>query len=445
MRNRIVVLCTTKDVFPVAQTRKSGFTISYITVTYRSVFAAIFAVFLLAGIVIYFAFPETSNKIADGTERLFGKFLVKLGLVSNNTVSASGEAGPQQAHFTNIDGTVRVKKIIKNTWVIADYNVTLEKGDVIQTSSQGIAKIVFADGTNYTIKPDSLIVVQENSVNSAQQTKVAVEVTTGTVDLATATLGQGSKSQVIVAGATATLAPETSAEVLNDPRKDDHEILLKKGSGEVVRNGETVKLANFERVAFTADAPRMVKTKEIGPPTLIQPGNMAPVFLSNETKPVDFLWAPVDGARRYRIRISRNAYFSSLVIPATDVESTQVQLTHLPEGPYYWSVQSLAENGKESVESEKNRFTVIFKGEDRTNITLELGEFSQHGHMIEVRGRTEPGARVMVNGLEVALIASDGSFRHFTQPLPTGENVITVTAQNAKGGWNTATRKVVIQ
>lgn len=429
-----------------AQTRKSGFTISYITLTYRSVFAAIFAFFLLAGIVIYFAFPDTSSKIADGSERLFTKLLVKLGLVSNNTASgSSGEAGPQQAHFTNIDGTVRVKKTSNNTWVLADYNVTLEKGDVIQTSSQGIAKIVFTDGTNYTIKPDSLIVVQENSVNSAQQTKVAVEVTTGTVDLATATLSQGSKSQVIVAGATATLAPETSAEVLNDPRKDDHEILLKKGAGEVVRNGETVKLGNFERVAFTADAPQMVKTKEIGPPTLIQPGNMMPVFVSNESKPVDFSWAPVDGARRYRLRISRNAYFSSLVIPATDVASTQVELTHLPEGPYYWSVQSLGETGKESAESERNRFTVIFKGEDRTNITLELGEFSQHGHMIEVKGRTEPGARVMVNGVEVALIAGDGSFQHFTPALPTGENVITVTAQNAKGGWNTATRKVVIQ
>ncbi len=48
--------------------------------------------------------------------------------------------------------------------------------------------MVFTDGTNYTVKPDSLIAIQENSVNSQQQTKVAVQVTTGTVDLATAQL-----------------------------------------------------------------------------------------------------------------------------------------------------------------------------------------------------------------------------------------------------------------
>jgi len=160
---------------------------------------------------------------------------------------------------------------------------------------------------------------------------------------------------------------------------------------------------------------------------------------------VDFSWTPVEGARRYRVKISRNPYFSSLVIPPAVVESTQIQLTHLTEGAYYWSVQSIGENGKESVESEKNRFTVIPKAADGAAIALDLDEFSQHGHVIEVKGHTEPSARVMVNGMEVAIISADGSFHHFTPPLPSGENIITVTAQNARGGANTKTRRVVIQ
>ncbi len=92
----------------------------------------------------------------------------------------------------------------------ADYNVPLEKGDVVQTGSEGMAKIVFGDGTNYTVKQDSLIVIEENSANEQQQTSVSVAVSTGTVDLATATYMQGSKSQVIVAGATASLAPNSA-------------------------------------------------------------------------------------------------------------------------------------------------------------------------------------------------------------------------------------------
>src|SRR5581483_10654260 len=133
----------------------------------------------------------------------------------------------QQAHITALDGTVRVKKANSNSWITADYRIPLEKGDVVQTGSEGMAKIVFFDGTTYTVKQDSLIVIEENSANEQQQTNVAVAVSTGTVDLTTATYVQGSKSQVIVEGATASLAPDSAAMVRNDPKADSHEILLK--------------------------------------------------------------------------------------------------------------------------------------------------------------------------------------------------------------------------
>jgi hypothetical protein len=52
---------------------------------------------------------------------------------------------------------------------------------------------------------------------------------------------------------------------------------------------------------------------------------------------------------------------------------------------------------------------------------------------------------VMVNGREVALVGTDGSFHYFTPPLPDGESVITITAQNSRGGVNTQQKKVVVQ
>jgi hypothetical protein len=69
-----------------------------------------------------------------------------------------------------------------------------------------MAKIVFNDGTNYTVKQDSLIVIEENSANERQQTNVSVNVNTGTVDLATGTYLQGSKSTVVMDGVTARLS-----------------------------------------------------------------------------------------------------------------------------------------------------------------------------------------------------------------------------------------------
>jgi hypothetical protein len=428
----------------VAQKRKSGFQISYVTITYRSVFVWAMGFLALIAIVLYLTFPAASNRVITAGEASIEKLLAKLGL-GGTASGAPLEPGPQQAHFTNIDGVVRVKKASSNTWVQADYSLALERNDVVQTSPEGIAKVVFTDGTNYTVKPDSLIVIQENFVNSDQKTQVAVQVTTGTVDLATANITPGSRSQVTVAGATATFGADSQAEVQNDPRNDQHAIFVKKGSGEVSRAGQDMKVADNEKVSFTSDAKEMTKTKEISPPFLIGPFENQQVSLGPSDKGVLFYWSEVAGnVRAYHLKISKSPFFTpgSLVFDK-NVTGSQITLA-LPDGTYWWVVQTIEDTGKESVESPRNKFSLVPKGDGAGNIALELGDFTQIGHVIEVKGRTEAGARIMVNGQE-AVVGSDGTFHHFTGQLPTGENMITVTAQDSKGRWSTKQRSVTIQ
>lgn len=428
--------------FVSSSSSKPGIHVAWKTVTYRSVaLAVLFAVIVLA-VGMNFAFPQFTQKGMKSVSNLGGSLLEAIAGAGGKV--KSGNVSSQQAHITALDGTVRVKKASSNSWVTADYNVPLEKGDVVQTGSEGMAKIVFSDGTNYTVKQDSLIAIEENSANDQQQTNVSVAVSTGTVDLTTATYVQGSKSQVIVAGATASLAPDSAAMVHNDPKADQHEILLKKGSGEISRNGEVVHLAEWEKVGFQSQSPRMAKVKEIGPPTPISPANMMPIFTSGVSKPVEFSWTPMTNAVGYRLRISHNPYFSSTIVDRR-VNTADVIVSGLGEGAYYWLVQSYDVEDKESVESQKNRFTIIPKGQNTTAINLELDPFMQHGNVIELTGKTETGARVMVNGREVPVIGVDGSFHYFMPPLPPGESVITITAQNAKGGVNTVQKKIVIQ
>jgi hypothetical protein len=403
---------------------------------------------ILAAAVVLFvalrvAFPQFTQNTVKAGEGVASKLLEHVAGMA--PAAGTGSATAQQARFTALEGTVRMKKGNSNSWVTADFNLLLDKGDVIQTGSEGMAKVVFNDGTSYTVRQDSLIVIEENSANDQQQTNVAVAVSTGTVDLSTATYSQGSKSQVIVAGATASLSPESAAQVHNDPKAEQHEILMKKGTGEVTRNGETVQLANWEKVTFTGQASHLEKAKEIGPPTPIAPANMAPLFSAGEaTKDVEFSWTPMANAVGYRLRLSRNPYFSSTLVDKK-VNTAAVTVTSLGEGAYYWMVQSYDAAGKESAESEKNRFTIISKGKNTEAIELDLDPFIQHGHVIEVTGKTQTGARVMVNGSEVPMINPDGGFHYFTPPLPPGEAVITVTAQTAQGGVNTQQKKIIIQ
>lgn len=423
--------------------RKPGIHVAWTTVTYRSVALLILAVFAVLFIAMRVAFPQFTESSVKAANSAASKLLERVAGMAPPT--GTGVSTAQQAHFTALDGTVRVKKGNGNSWIPAGYDIPLEKGDVVQTGSEGMAKVVFNDGTSYTVKQDSLIVIEENSANDQQQTNVAVAVSTGTVDLSTATYSQGSKSQVIVAGATASLSPESAAQVHNDPKSDQHEILMKKGTGEVTRNGETVRLANWEKVSFQGQQSHLEKAKEIGPPTPISPANMAPLFSGGElTKDVQFSWTAMANAVGYRLQISRNPYFSSTLVDKK-VNTAAVTVSGLGEGAYYWMVQSYDTAGKESAESEKNRFTIISKGKETEAILLDLDPFIQHGHVIEVTGKTQTGARVMVNGSEVPMVGADGSFHYFTPPLPPGEAVISITAQTAQGGVNTQQKKIIIQ
>ncbi|MGO9863033.1 MAG: hypothetical protein ACLPLR_05435, partial [Terriglobales bacterium] len=227
---------------------------------------------------------------------------------------------------------------------------------------------------------------------------------------------------------------------------DQHEILVTKGKGEVERNGEVAHLSNWEKVSFRSESKTMERATEIGPPTPINPGNMMPVFINagEKSKEVEFAWTPMANAAGYRLRISHNPYSSSLLVDKK-VATPGAVVTGLSVGPYYWSIQSYDAAGKESVESEKNRFTIIVKAKEKIELSLEINPLIQHGHVIEVTGKTEAGARVMVNGREVPIVGDDGKFHYFTPPLPNGESLITVTAQNSKGGVNTHQEKVVIQ
>jgi hypothetical protein len=290
----------------------------------------------------------------------------------------------QQAHFTALDGTIRVRKANGNSWIKADYNVPLEKGDVVQTGAEGMAKVVFNDGTNYTVKQDSLIVIEENSANDQQQTNVSVAVTTGTVDLTTATYVQGSKSQVIVAGAKASLAPDSSAMVRNDARADQHEILVKKGSGQIERNGEVVRLSNWEKVSFKNESKTMDKGKEVGPPAPIAPGNMMPIFITEgeKSKDVEFNWTPMAGAAGYR-REFLTIIFSSLLLDRK-VESQR--------GRHGSGSGHFAGRFNPTTRLARNRWRArrtasrSFRGQKEGGLSLDIEPFIQHGRNRSARG-----------------------------------------------------------
>lgn len=415
--------------------------VEWTTITYRTI--AFYAVLGLVAVsfILYLIAPNYFSRKARGALRS-----LTAGVVDNSTASVAPSR--RDAHFVNLDGTVRVKKAQSPQWVQANYNTDLVTGDFIQTGSDGVARIIFADGTNYVIKPDSLIAVEESGEDPVTRaTRVAVQVTSGTVDLSTGKFEvPGSTSKVTFADAMANLGEESRAVVQNDPKRNIHQMTMNHGDAQVTRGSTTVQLGQYEKVAFSSKQSGLVREKVIAPPGLVSPANMALNVVRNpQATQIGFEWSRVEGARGYVLEISPSGMFSNLVVNRK-VEGTSTEVSGLDEGVYYWLVKSVDGNGNESQPSTPNRFDLVQQISENHQAFLEISSITQHGRVAEVVGRTEPGSTVIINNQQVFNIAADGTFRHFTSSLPRkGSNQITITAQDRKGNTKTIRKTVVIE
>jgi hypothetical protein len=412
--------------------------VEWTTISYSTIAIYLVVAFALLLGVLYVISPGFVTKIARRA----------LETVAANPSSPQTNTSRREAHFVNLDGTVRFKKAGSSQWLRADFNTSLEKGDFIQTGSDGVARIIFADGTNYTLKPDALIVVEESREDPVTRaTKVSVQVTSGAVDLATGHFeAPGSTSQVSFADAVATLNEESRAAVRNDPDKNVHEITVDTGQAEVTRGSESVQLGQYEQVSFTAQQPGLVRNKIIAPPSLLTPENMELKQTANpKATTLDFSWTEVPEAQAYHLQISPSVMLSNFVVDKKVVGRTSIPISGLEEGTYYWMVSAIDAKGVESQPSQANRLNLVQEVAGN-QAYLEITDYISHGKVIEVQGKTEPGSTVIINNEQVFSISPDGTFRGFTPPFThSGSNQITITAQDRRGDTNTIRKTVVIE
>ncbi len=412
--------------------RFGGLEVYWTTVTYRSLLFVVLAL-LLAGISI-------TILLRPG---ILEQVMAKLSSKGNDDASAVEEAA--QARFINLDGTVRVKGRDSSQWVNADYRIPLEEGDIIQTGPQGIARITFIDGTTYVVKPNTLIVIEENIALKDRTTRVAVQVTSGAVDLSTGSWEPGSISVIRFSDAEARMGQNTRAAVTSNPKTQVNEITVAEGSALISRRGQSIQVGPYERASFRTPDDSLTKEQVLAPPTLLRPRNLEPIISANPRQEVvRFAWSRVAQANRYRLRLSTSPLLTSTVLDRT-VQSSSFRARGLQPGDYYWTVTAFDEKGQESQQSPQYRFS-LFEQPASEELLLVIDNVVQHGRHIEIIGRTEAGAMVTINAEPVANVRPDGSFRHFIGPLASaGAHSITIVAQNRRGEVVTRKKTVVVQ
>lgn len=403
------------------------------TVTYKTVI--LYALLGLAVIFggIYIAKPDLYSAVINKLDKSVGNPEV-------DPVSAD----QKRAKFVNLDGHVQVKKVSSVQWVDATLSTSLDKGDLVRTGSDSDARISFADGTSYTIKPDTLITVEENNTDNSRPTSVTVSIQTGAVDLATPMLrSPDSKAAVKSEDATTQLHSNSRVGVKFDPSTKESEVVVASGSAQVQRGQERIDLGQYEK-ATIPNSGAILKSTVLAPPDLVQPLNLAPIIAEKpRSATVHFEWKPVPDAASYHLRLSTTAMFTRMAFDKKDIKGTSIDISGMDAGDYFWNVTATDAKKQSSQPSDIFRFSLVAQGKSQ-DMTLEITDTRIVGRVAEIIGKTEPGAALIINGQAVPNIAPDGTFRHFTDPLEPGQHTITVIGQNRRGGTSTQSVSIFV-
>jgi hypothetical protein len=399
------------------------------TVKYRTVILLVLSVIAIIVASSYLVFPEFSAKA-----------LQRLSDAVTPRDNGAAIIAARQARFVNLDGKVQIKKVNSLQWVTADYQITLDKGDEIETGSDGVARVSFADGTEYTVKGDTFVTVEENTVAHDHATQVAVHLNTGQVDLNTGTWQiPGSKAEVSFQDAVAEAQANSRMNVRSDPATNEQQVTVDSGSAELNRGGEHVDIGQYERATFTGAAGAITKTQVLAPPELTEPLNLQPLIVADpQHDPVHFAWNPSATAKEYDLQASTTTMFNHIVAERK-TSATSVDISGFEPGDYFWRVRAIDDKDNVSDPSDSYKFTLVTQGKE-LEMVLDVDSTELQGNVVEVIGRTDPGAALIINGEEVADIQPDGRFRYFTPPMARGSHTIVITGQNRRGG--TAIKRV---
>lgn len=360
-----------------------------------------------------------------------------------DALSPRGSTG--QAHFISIQGEVEYRRGDGGDWQEARNRVQLQPGDTVRTSGGGSAEIMFLDGTLYTVRPNTQFIVSPGTPGSSQAEQ-SIEMEYGWVNLSTS---PKSASNVKTPGAVARVKQDSEAFVSVDKDTSQGRFGAFRGGMELAsKGGLTREVKALQQVTQTGDL--LSEPKPLpGRPQLIEPADNRALDME-QTRRLVLAWDPVPGASRYSLQISRNRLFVDNVIDAGNRTKTRATLGLRGEGGFQWRVAAYGADGLQGPWSEPRKFRVASSrtasGEKKDTIPpeLDLDDVKTYGSIFIVAGKSEPGARVEVNGEQVKT-GVDGSFNKPVQLTKEGWNIIEVSARDAWGNETVRRHRVFVE
>ena len=406
--------------------------VDWFTVSYRSILIAILLVVFVGGGVGYYFWTRNAPAAAP--------------------VDATPPATVTTARFTTLEGNVKVKTVGTFEWVNADRAMVLRKSDLVRTGPGSAAEITFFDGTLVHVRPDSLITIEETSEDpSTKRRKVAWHISSGEVQFNAPRPSAGGSEREISTPTLRTTTREAAAGGVAVQESGESNVKLYSGTAKIeTKTGQTVQLEANTQIKVDAAGKAAPAHSLPAVPALLAPQHQTEITYQDPARATTLLvWKPVPGAAAYHVMLDYNAYFNRPLVDRSGITEPSVEVRGLDVGKYYWRVAAVDKDGVEGSFSDFARFTVSRpqggnKGTgDPPPIIIDSIEVRQN--ILQVRGRTEPGATLTVNGQRVDVTA-DGGFNEFIQ-LPAekpGRQLVVFRAVGINGGVAETKRPVMV-
>jgi hypothetical protein len=347
---------------------------------------------------------------------------------------------PEGARFASFEGDVRVIRATTRETLPASLKTQLYPGDTVQTQSDGRARITLADGSTLVIRPNSTVIIRDNtSSEGGQKSNVRVKVDTGQINVRTEQQAEGTNNVVETSQTQSRLASETASSFNVNPDKTA-EIRVQTGQIETTtNNGEKTVIRGNEYVSFSPAGTIGQRERLLDVPTPSGPRNLERIAAGGGgAANVTLRWQrPQSGtAAHYRVEVASSPFFvpAGKVIERDQLASSEFNASDLRPGDYFWRVRATARSGQASDWSEPQKFTVVSQGPgERINFS-EVAVDYVGGQIYVIRGRTVPGTIVSSLGREI-LSDSSGYFR-LQITAPEGAREVIIEAQDQQGNRN---------
>lgn len=343
--------------------------------------------------------------------------------------------------FDELHGEILVKKQGSSDFERATKNLSLGIGDLVRTTNNSSCRFVHKNGIKTTLGRNGQLKFQEDvELSSSSGVPIAIFLEKGLLQVETQ--DRGPKEQINVLTPNGKVRVYKSTAALIDFDTTNNEVILKVRYGRVdARSGNrTQVVSNQEGLTFTDDGNPEDPQSLIGAPRLLQPIR-GKKFTPNQNgfALVTIRWEAANGASDYHLEVATDPLMINIIEEKRNYAGVRADFQNLRPGQYYWRVTAGDAQGTKGLPTEVYDFVVNETGAIQAKVgkgkapKLEVTPPLLQGFYAIIKGKTDRGATVKING-ELALVDKEsGSFNHVLKLLGYGDHVINIVAESSSG------------